>query len=306
MRACDLRWVVVCAWAGLAGCGDAAPSGTEAPQEPGPLLLRAGSHSFDFVDTRGNASRPIPVRYHLPSDYRATTPIVVVMHGSSRDAFRYFNDWEAEAVARGFLLLVPEFSDRWYPGSLWYNLGNVFEEEAPVGLRPAERWTFSAIEHLVDTVRLATGGEQAGFRLYGHSAGSQFAHRLIWTRPAAPVERAVLANAGWYTMPDDTVRWPYGLEGTPFASGLGGGLGWEVTVLLGDRDIDPNSSSLRRTPEALAQGAHRFERGHRFFHRARERAVLLGTEFRWQLDTVRGAGHSNAAMVAQAADILMR
>ena len=43
-------------------------------------------------------------------------------------------------------------------------------------------------------------------RIYGHSAGSQFVHRFLMTRPDAPVERAVAANAGWYTLPDDECR----------------------------------------------------------------------------------------------------
>ncbi len=280
---------------------------TEAARvEPEILGLEPGSHSFEFVDRRGDPSRPIRVRYHQPTGYGPETPIVVVMHGASRAAQRYFDDWQPEAESYGFLLLVPEFSAERYQGSRQYNLGNVFESEDPVGLRPERLWSFSAVGHLVDEVRMATGGRQSGFLLYGHSAGSQFAHRLLWTLPELPVERVVLANAGWYTTPTDTVRWPYGLGGTPFWDGVPTGLARDVVVLLGDQDTDPAASSLRQTPEALAQGPHRFARGHHFFEAARSQARTLGVPFAWQLDTVAGAGHSNAAMAARAAALLMR
>ena len=38
-----------------------------------------------------------------------------------------------------------------------------------------------------------------------------------------------------------------------------------LTILLGEDDNDPNSKYLRRTPEALAQGAHRLARGRILF-----------------------------------------
>jgi len=34
--------------------------------------------------------------------------------------------------------------------------------------------------------------------------------------------------------------------------------------------------------------------------------MLVGVDLRWQLDTVRGAAHSNAAMVGRAPEILVR
>ena len=79
-----------------------------------------------------------------------------------------------------------------------------------------------------------------------------------------------------------------------------------VTVLLGDQDTDENQSSLRKTPEAMAQGPHRFARGHTFYQVASEHAAAMGEPFAWQLDTVPGAHHSNALMTPAAAEILSR
>lgn len=296
------------------GCGerDGRDPGPAADAAPGVPELLPGSHEFTFHDTRGNTDRPITVRYHMPDGYTPETPIVFVIHGNSRAGERYFNDWEPHAASHGFLLLVPVFDTGSYPGNQWYNLGNVFPDadspDASDGARnPEFTWTFTAIEHLFDAVRTATGSTRTTFRIYGHSAGSQFVHRLLMTRPDAPVERALAANAGWYTMPDEGVAWPYGLGGSGFqVTGLAGLLQLPVTVLLGDADTITTSSNLRRTPEAMLQGPHRFTRGHTFYATAQSAAESLGVPFGWALDTVPGAGHSNALMAPRAAEILAR
>ncbi len=300
---------VACGGCGESDGGDQDPAAAQAPVT---IELHPGSGQFTFRDARGNADRPITVRYHMPEGHGPETPIVFVMHGNSRAGERYFNDWEPHAAAHGFLLLVPVFDTDSYPGNQWYNLGNVFPDadspEASGGARnPESAWTFTAIEHLFDAVRTATGSTRTTFRIFGHSAGSQFVHRLLMTRPDAPVERAVAANAGWYTMPDDGTAWPYGLGGSGFeVAGLAGLLQLPVTVLLGDADTITTSSNLRRTPEAMLQGPHRFTRGHTFHAAARSAAESLGVPFGWALDTVPGAGHSNALMAPRAAEILAR
>ena len=296
------------------GCGESDGADPDPVSEtaPGTLSLHHGSGQFTFHDARGNADRPITVRYHMPEGHNPETPIVVVMHGNSRAGERYFNDWEPHAASYGFLLLVPVFDTDSYPGNQWYNLGNVFPDadspSASDGVRnPESAWTFTAIEHLFDAVRTATGSTRTTFRIFGHSAGSQFVHRLLMTRPDAPIERVVAANAGWYTMPDESTAWPYGLGASGFeVAGLTGLLQLPVTVLLGDADTITTSSNLRRTPEAMLQGPHRFTRGHTFYTAAQSAAESLGVPFGWALDTVPGAGHSNALMAPRAAEILAR
>ncbi len=301
--------------AACGGCGesDGRVADSDAEVAPGSPTLQPGSGEFTFHDARGNADRPITVRYHMPARYEPDTPIVFVMHGASRTGERYFDDWEAHAIAHGFLLVVPEFDSESYPGSRWYNLGNVFPDPnaaataATASRNPESAWTFTAIEHLFDAIRTAAGSSRTTFRIFGHSAGSQFVHRFLMTRPDASVERAVLANAGWYTLPDDGAAWPYGLAQSGFeVAGLAGMLQLPLTVLLGDADTATTAGSLRRTPEAMLQGPHRFARGHTFHTVARSAAESLGVPFGWALDTVPGAGHSNALMAPRAARILAR
>ena len=265
--------------------GDGSYPNTVTGEQPEALSLRRGSHQFVFRDARGNLDRPITVRYHMPAGYTSETPVVFVMHGNSRTGQSYFEAWEEHAISHGLLLVVPEFNEAGYPGSRWYNLGNVFPGEAPTTRNPASAWTYTAIEHLFDVVRVAARSTRTAFRIYGHSAGSQFVHRFLMTRPDAPVERAVAANAG--DMSDLAVRFQL-----------------PVTILQGDADTVTTAGNLRRTPEAMSQGPHRFARGHTFYGAARAAAQSLGVPFAWTLDTVPGAGHSNRMMAPRAAGIL--
>ena len=95
-------------------------------------------------------------------------------------------------------------------------------------------WSYSAIEPLFQDAIRRYGMVTTGYSLYGHSAGSQFVHRFLFHVPDAHVVRAVAANAGWYTMPDLQVEWPYGLRGSRVDSDkLASALNTPLTVLLG-------------------------------------------------------------------------
>jgi len=257
-----------------------------------------GDFTFDFDDWSGPA---VPVKMYVPETATADTPIVIVMHGASRDLERYYNDWRTEGEKHGFIVVVPWFSADAFPGSARYNLGWVFDPDTGKK-RPRKRWTFAAIEPLFDDVVRRVDGKQASYTLFGHSAGSQFVHRFLYFVPDARVKRAIAANAGWYTMPDYGVEWPYGLRdsGTDPAR-LGDYLGRDLVVLLGDADMIREDDDLRKTPEAELQGPHRYARGHTFYRVAKARAAELGVDFGWQLQEVAGAVHSNALMTPDAA-----
>lgn len=258
----------------------------------------AATETYRFTNWQGPG---IAVRLYAPEQVRSTTPVVIVMHGASRDAPRYFDDWRAAADTNGFIVAVPEFDEVHFPGSAAYNLGNVFDAATGAAL-PSADWTFAAIEPLFDDIVDRTGASVEGYTLYGHSAGGQFVHRFLYFLPTHRVTRAIVANAGWYTMPDFGIDFPYGLDG----SGLGDDdvrrvLGMDLVVLLGEADNDENGHKLRKTPEAELQGPHRLARGQAFYRVAKARALELGCEFGWSIGFVQGAEHSNAAMTPAAA-----
>lgn len=248
----------------------------------------------------------IPVWTYVPvGTDPSSLPIVIVMHGANRDADRYLSEWRSIAQLEGFVIAAPEFSRADWPRAAGYNLGNVFREEG-IDLQPEENWAFSAIELIFDVVREETGSKRNSYVLYGHSAGSQFVHRFLYYKPEARVSRYIAANAGWYTMPDMEEMYPYGLKKAHVSSAnLAAALQKDVVVLLGTLDNDPNHDSLRRSAEAMRQGAHRFARGKTFIETAKLRAEEFGVAFNWQLAEVEGAVHANGQMVFGAVPFIL-
>ncbi|MEQ9562449.1 MAG: hypothetical protein RLN69_08010, partial [Woeseiaceae bacterium] len=202
-----------------------------------------------------------------------------------------------------FVVVAPEFPRPEFPTANEYNLGNVFTAEGTK--RPASSWSFAAIENLFDVVVSDLASNATGYTLYGHSAGSQFVHRFLYYMPDARVSQFIAANAGWYTLPEFDVVYPYGLLGAGIdENSLRTALSRNVTVLLGDQDIDTEGDSLRRTPEAMEQGSNRFSRGQFFFERAATIAQDLGVDFNWELLVVPGADHDNGKMAIGAASLI--
>ena len=239
-----------------------------------------------------------------PVKLAADRPVIFVMHGVQRNAETYRDQWHELAIEHDFLLVVPEFSERQFPGAAAYNLGNVFDAAGKV--RPAAEWSFSAIEPIFDEVRRRFGMTTKAYAIYGHSAGGQFVHRFLYHVPKARVTRAVVANAGWYTMPVYNVAFPYGLRNSVVRSAdLAAALRMPVTILLGEQDTDLEHPSLNREPEALLQGPHRFARGQAFFDAAADASGRLGVPFGWQLVTVPGADHDNRLVAPAAVPWLM-
>jgi poly(3-hydroxybutyrate) depolymerase len=246
-----------------------------------------------------HGGKAIPVWYFLPEDARADAPVLIVMHGVNRDADRYRDEWIPHARKYGFVLLAPEFSSEAFPGEERYNLGNTRDEQQrPI---PREQWTFSFVEPIFDWMKAATGSRSERYHLFGHSAGAQFVHRFLYFIPEARVVKAVAANAGWWTLPDPTVDFPYGLRGSAVdTAALKAMLQRPLVVLLGTSDTDPNHVYLRRTPEAMAQGPHRFARGQFFYEAGKCQAAALDVPLGWQLATAPGIDHSNKGMAEYA------
>ena len=256
------------------------------PVNPAP----AHAH-FDFVQ----AGRHMTVWLYAPPGATRQTPVVFVMHGVARDGERYLADWMPHAQARGFLLVVPEFSKEQFPGEEGYIYGNTVDRAGHA--IPREQWSFSVIEPVFDAVKARTGNRTERYRLYGHSAGAQFVQRFIYFVPAARVDRVVSANAGWYMLPDLSIAFPYGLKNTPVTEGdLRHALALPMTVLLGTADIDPVLHALRHTPESDAQGPQRFARGNFFFARAEAAAKKSQLPLGWRLATAPGIDHNDARM----------
>ena len=263
---------------------------------------------FTFQQAEVNNGNALSVVYYRPHNYHQGSPVLFVIHGNSRNPVPYCDSWIEQADISGALVICPDFArDNGFPTSDEFNLGRMFELDDKDRISkhlPETAWSFTLIEAIFDDVRVRFDNQSTGYLMFGHSAGSQFAHRLLAFKPAARAEKVVAANAGWYTLPDENTRYPYGLGGTSYnASDLAAFFARDLTILLGEADIDPAGRNLRQTVEARNQGQHRFERGHFFFELSQRKASELGFTFNWQLQTVPGVGHSQRGMAKAAADI---
>jgi hypothetical protein len=117
------------------------------------------------------------------------------------------------------------------------------------------------------------------------------------------VSTTVAANAGWYTMPDESADFPYGLDALPTPSvDLRALFGRDLVVLLGSDDVE--TENLRRDRGANAQGSTRYQRGLSFFARGRAAAEEDALDFRWRLVVVPGVAHDHVAMSAAAVELI--
>jgi len=268
--------------------------------------LHNGAGSFILSEATGATDDGLRVFYYRPAGWTPEKSIVIALHGVQRNAEKYCAGWQEDAAKYNLLVICPEFTEKKYPGAHYYNEGNVMDHDGTARqLQPREKWTFSVIEHVFNEVRFRAGATSNTFTLFGHSAGAQFVHRYLLFSPEPKADGIIVANAGWYTMPDSNINFPYGIKNTPVSeTDLARAFAAKVTVLLGERDIDANSKILRHDRRADAQGWNRLERGYNFFNRAKEQAAKLGVPFNWNLVTVPGVGHDDTGMAAAAAKLI--
>lgn len=273
----------------LVVAGSAACSGASAQATSSPL---SGTGQFTFAP---EGRRPIDVFYAGSAGDMRDAPIVVVMHGQQRNASDYRDAWTRHVQRRPGLVIAPRFSQSDFPGAARYNVGGLAD---PGGDRAVDY-----IEPLFREVVRRIGGHQNTFDMFGHSAGAQFVHRYVTFMPHAPVGKAVAANAGWYTLPDQSEHFPYGLRGAPAPSRPRGFLQRRLIVMLGANDV--GDESLRDDAAARRQGDTRLARGFSYFLAARRAAGEAGVDLAWSLQVVPGIDHDHDAMSDEAAELLL-
>ena len=307
---CNTFWVLLI----LASC-------TSKDHIPAPSsgLLHRGTDSLKYTYYAPLADRPVVLYYHIPEDGDIRTmPILFAMHGSERDAKYQIDTWKNIANQRQIMVFAPCFTRELYPGNRAYQFAGVSDSDYTWLEKSQDKWTISLIENLFDFIKAQTSNGAATYDLWGHSAGAQFSHRLLFFLPEARVRMVVSSNAGSYLMPTLTgygtgnYGFPHSLKGTPYtANDLTAYFARPLIVHLGTADIATTAeqdSALPVSVEAKAQGASRFERGHYFFNFAKEAAEAASVHFNWRLVEVAGVAHNSRRMaqtdVTGAADLL--
>jgi hypothetical protein len=279
------RWFSVAAiLCGLLGC----PPALAAP-------ITTGRQVIDLNGT------PMVVFTYRPATC-SDLALLLVFHGIARNARTYRDDARALADRLCLLVVAPVFDKRAFP--TWrYQRGGIVK----VGVvQNARDWSGTVVLDLVAWAREQEGRPLA-YSLLGHSAGAQFLDRLAAFVPTE-ARRIVIANAGSYVFPSLEVDAPFGLgkvySGTDGEAALRRYLEQPLTIYLGQGDT--RDDERNDYPEALAQGASRYQRGVNVFNAAKTLGEARGWKFNWRLVELPGIGHSARKMFSapQAAEAL--
>jgi dienelactone hydrolase len=218
--------------------------------------------------------------------------LLLVFHGIARNAGTYRDYARALADRLCLLVVAPVFDKHAFPG--WrYQRGGIVKDAS---VQDARDWTGRLVLDLVAWARRQEERPLA-YSLLGHSAGGQFLDRLAAFVPTE-AKRIVVANPGSYVFPSLQIDAPYGLgrvySGADGEAALRRYLEQPLTIYLGQGDTRDDERNDH--PDALAQGASRYQRGLNVFNAAKILAQARGWRFNWRLVELPGVGHNARKM----------
>jgi len=288
----------------IISCTPAGSSFTPSPTPVIPAEISIGSGTFIFSFN----SIDIEVFYHVPAAYTASSKVVFALHGGSRDAEGVRNNMIQKSIEYNFILIAPKFSSQNFSLGDGYNLGNVYEDgdnPSTSTLNDEDEWSFSIIEPLFDSVISSLSLTEEKYNLFGFSAGAQFVHRFIQFKPNARFNKVVAGAAGWYTVPDNNIPFPYGLDNSILTNtNLSNLLSKDLYIQVGALDNDPNSVGLRHNEYADAQGLNRVTRAVHFFETGQNISESNNYDFNWSLHIIQGAGHNQIPNADNACNLM--
>ncbi len=268
--------------------------------------LQRGEGMFSFQNPVASGIKPVDVYYYIPEDGEVTDcPIIFVLQGNDRDYTYLLDAWGKEAKERHFMVFIPQCPMCDFPLHLYQEVGVM--NKAHTKLTDYDKTTASMVDRLFEYVKAHTSTKRNDYELYGHSAGGQFVQRFMLTHDSPYVSRAVIGSPGWYTFPDSTLDYPYGIKNIPYIDSVALKRCLAKDIVVQTAELDTvREWFLRKTPEADAQGLNRLERGKRFYDYCRQMAVTHNWAFRWREVTVPKVAHESVPMGMAALDMLLQ
>jgi hypothetical protein len=258
-----------------------------------------GTGQFTYTGYSPLKDKPIGVFFHIPLQATNQTPILIAFHGNDRSGRVCRDAFIANANQLNFIVIAPEFNDINFPGGDTYNLGNVFvdgDNPTPSTLNAEGIWTFSLIDPVFDFFKESIKSIVTSYDVFGHSAGGQFAQRLLLFKPNGKINNMVISAPGWYTMLDTNTTFPYGTKVSPAATyPYTYQYIKKVHIIVGENDTDPNSADLRHNEIVDKQGLNRLTRAQYFFTQTRNLAVSKNAAFNWNYQVLKNVGHDFTA-----------
>lgn len=228
-------------------------------------------------------------RYYLalPETLDENTPVLVSVHGISRNAREHAETFAKHCNNFGCAVVAPLFTADRFPG--YQRLGFARKRTHPR--------SDLALDAILDEVAGQTGAHTGRFYMFGYSGGGQFVHRYAMTNPHRVIS-AALGAPGWYTFPDQGAPFPRGWRIDAREAGFR--FEWEralrvpMAVFVGKRDLDRDGTLNTAPAIDDQQGRTRPERGRRWIAAMRAAARFHGLDTRYEFCELAGCGHSFA------------
>ncbi len=243
----------------------------------------------------------LDVFYHLPKTIDSDTKVLFVVHGNTRNADDYLKTWIRLTKDKNIAIFAPHFKRSSF---ISFNTLQMSTSNGKIRTN-TDLYLNNSIDTLFKFIKAKFKLTDKLYDIYGHSAGAQFVHRYLLMSDNPSVNRAVAANAGWYTFLNGA-DFPYGVKSPPVSltdSNVKKFLSTDLHILIGTNDIDVNSS-INKTEGAQKQGINRLQRAKNFFKYTKSIVKQNNLEFNWKYREVSGAPHSNKVMSRAAVLIL--
>lgn len=227
---------------------------------------------------------------YLPPTAGENAPLLVTVHGVSRNADEHVRLLSAYCDQYGVVLVAPLFSAEDFPK--YQQLGHAGQSKRADLMLNA----------IIAEAAAVAGIECESFYLFGYSGGAQFAHRYLMAHPHR-VAAAVVAGAGWYTLPNPTRRFPFGTRMSKSLTDLRFDaeefLSIPVTVIIGAEDTATAGvrSSAKLDSE---QGTNRLDRARNWVAQMQAAAASHHMESRVSLVELPRSDHSFRRAVLRA------
>jgi hypothetical protein len=221
--------------------------------------------------------------------------MVLVIHGTLRNAEEYRDHTKPFADRLGCDLAAPRFDRERFPSSK-FQQGGLFDESGRVQAK--KEWTWTSIPELAQELNERAGTPNRRYVLLGHSAGGQLVGRMAAFLDA-PGSTYIAANPSSWVFPHRDWDYPYGFGGLP--EDLGGDAAIErylarpLVIYLGTGDTE-RDEYLDKSAEADRQGQSRLARGRAFFDAGSRLATERGWAFGWRKVEAEGVAHDHEVM----------
>lgn len=242
--------------------------------------------------------------YTLPEEINNQTQVLFIIHGGARDSEKYLDIWKKFTEDKNIILVAPEFKRADYEDYEYLNIS----DDYGVLNKNLNEHLHNSLSIFFSFFKSKYNLEIDTYKLYGHSGGAQFVHRLLLFSDYDNVSSAVIAGAGSYTFLNNE-NYPYGLKESNHLSDkkIKRYLSQRVTFLIGNQDIKKFESSKKNNIQGKAmQGNNRFEVGINYFNNLITVSERQKIPLRWKFQIAKGVAHDNEKMSLLASKILLK